>query len=118
MNQRKEFNHNFFGVIMLLGGLIYLTTNVFWKLIPNKNVGEWLYFFGLFLGTVCFITICKEYFKNKSFSFYLVSDFFLTLSWSKLFTQCILNPLEYQISEFWGLGLAIIVLIYRSNKKK
>jgi len=103
---------------MLIGGLVYLLTNIGWKIINNVNVGEWLYFFGLFFGMSCFLTICRTYFKGKSFSFYIVSDFFWNLSLTKLFTQCFLNPLEYQVSEFWGLGICIFILIIRSIKKK
>ena len=115
---KKEFNHNFYGIIMLIGGAIYLSTNVFWKMIPKEKIGEWLYFFGLFLGMACAWFISTQYFKNKSFSFYLLSDLFFNLSVTKLFTQCFLNPFEYQASEFWGLGICVSIFIIRLIKKK
>lgn len=114
----KELNHNFYGIIMLIGGAIYLSTNIFWTFIPNEKVGEWLYFFGLFFCMSCSLFVSTKYFKNKSFLFYLISDLFLNLSITKLFTQCFLNPFEYQISEFWGLGLCVLIFIIRLIKKK
>jgi len=115
---KKEFNHNFYGLILSIGGIVHLLTNMFWKIIPIERIGEWLYFFGLFFGVTCFLFVSRQYFKNKSFLFYLVSDFFLNLSITKLFTQCFLNPFEYQISEFWGLGICVFIFIIRLIKKK
>jgi len=77
---KKEFNHNFYGLILSIGGIVHLLTNMFWKIIPIERIGEWLYFFGLFFGVTCFLFVSRQYFKNKSFLFYLVSDFFLNLS--------------------------------------
>lgn len=115
---KKQLNHNFYGLLLLIGGLTYLITNIFWELIPDINLGEWFYFFGLFFGMSCFLLICTTYFKGKSFLFYIISDFFSNLSLTKLFTQCFLNPFEYQVSEFWSLGICSLILLIRLIKKK
>lgn len=114
---KKEFNHNFYGAILILGGIVYLATNLFWSLIPNVKFGEWLYFFGEFWGMSSFLLICRQYFKNKSQNLFLIGDFFWNLSLTKLFTQCFLNPLEFQVSEFWGLGICFVILLIRIIKK-
>lgn len=103
---------------MLIGGVTYLLTNIGWSYIGNVFFGEWLYFFGLFFSMSCFLLISIKYFKNKSFLFYIISDFFWNLSLTKLFTQCFLNPLKFQVSEWWGLVICLLILLIRVLKKK
>jgi hypothetical protein len=134
----KELNHNFYGVIFSVSCLVFLLTNMFWGLLPKvpihdflhfkiktttpieeqTKIGEWFCYLTLFTAFSCSLTVCKKYFKKESFNFYLAAVFFETLSWAKVFTIFLLNPFEYQASEFWNLGLAIIISIYRLIKKK
>ena len=116
--------------------VVFTVVNSTWYLLPKITVnqffnrvsetpieeqmmmGDWLCYLALFTCFSCSFVVNRRYFKENSFKFYLAIDFFLTLSWAKVFTILILNPLEYNWSEFWGFGLAGLVLTYRLIKKK
>lgn len=115
----RKLNHNFYGVVLLIGLVIHLVTNYFWKpIFGDTELGYKIYFIGQAIGYVAYLLSVRQYFKEKTFFFFLIADLGFNLSITKLFTELFLNPEIYNKGELIGLQLSIIIFIIKLWKRK